>query len=205
MQVELARGRLAGLALYPNMAADMNAFRPRTATQHLDNSGPVLPAPRGSLFARRTLKRVLVVDDVESIRRLHALALTRAGYDVHTAADGEQAWAALHGADYDLLVTDNNMPRLTGLDLVSRMRRSGIRIPVIFISGSAEVADICVVQKLDAAAVLPKAAPLDEVVDVVKRVVPIPPSARSLSNHDRETMSPFITSGTQPRLSALNE
>ena len=79
-------------------------------------------------------KRILVLDDDVNILSIYALTLVRAGYTVDTAADGEQGWNALCTNDYDLLLTDNNMPRLTGVELVVRLRRAGITVPVIIIT-----------------------------------------------------------------------
>ncbi len=80
--------------------------------------------------------RVLVVDDDSTSRHVLSLILTALGYHVDTAEDGEAGWTAFQARHYDLLVTDHNMPELTGLDLVLRLRETGERVPVIVVSGS---------------------------------------------------------------------
>ena len=57
---------------------------------------------------------------------------------METAEDGEQGWVALSDKHYDLLLTDNEMPRLRGLALVHRVRAAGMALPVIVVSGSEE-------------------------------------------------------------------
>lgn len=86
-------------------------------------------------------RRILVVEDEPEIRRLNAVVLTDSGYEVDTADDGMMGWYALHATyqapdSYDLLITDYNMPGLTGLDLVERLRAAHMALPVIMASGT---------------------------------------------------------------------
>jgi two-component system chemotaxis response regulator CheY len=80
------------------------------------------------------LNRILIVDDDAAVRRATSNLLSRAGYHVDCAEDGEAGWAALCQERYDVLITDHNMPRLTGLDLVRRVRANLPNFPVIMIS-----------------------------------------------------------------------
>ncbi|MBE0544257.1 MAG: response regulator, partial [Verrucomicrobia bacterium] len=82
------------------------------------------------------LHRILVVDDDDSIRQLNTAVLTRAGYTVDAAEDGVVAWHALNAESYDLLITDNNMPALTGIELLQKMRAARMCLPVIVASGT---------------------------------------------------------------------
>jgi DNA-binding NtrC family response regulator len=79
--------------------------------------------------------RILLVDDEIDLwwdRDLAALAA--AGHRVDTAEDGEAGWKALQTNDYDLLITDNKMPKLWGLELIKRLRDHGMTLPIIFAS-----------------------------------------------------------------------
>jgi DNA-binding response OmpR family regulator len=80
--------------------------------------------------------QILLVDDEPHLRKLGELALIRSGYVVDTAADGAAAWEMLQHTHYNLLITDNDMPRLTGLELVSNARLAGMRLPIVMTSGS---------------------------------------------------------------------
>ncbi|HEY3357833.1 MAG TPA: response regulator, partial [Polyangia bacterium] len=67
--------------------------------------------------------RVLLADDSRSIREAVSRILAAAGYAVRTAPDGWEAWELLQDHDFDLLVTDLEMPRLDGFDLITKVRR----------------------------------------------------------------------------------
>jgi two-component system, OmpR family, KDP operon response regulator KdpE len=74
----------------------------------------------------------MVADDEAAIRKVIRDALEKAGHDVETALDGEEAVALLESAEFDLVITDLNMPRVDGLELVRQIRRtSGIPILVL--------------------------------------------------------------------------
>ena len=68
-------------------------------------------------------KRVLVVDDSLTVRELQRKLLGNRGYDVAVAVDGMDGWNALRGEDFDLLITDIDMPRMDGIELVGLVRR----------------------------------------------------------------------------------
>ena len=68
--------------------------------------------------------RILLADDELHILRAAEFKLRRQGYQVLTANDGEEAWQCLQQQPVDLLITDFQMPRLSGLELIARMRES---------------------------------------------------------------------------------
>ena len=68
-------------------------------------------------------KRILVVDDSLTVRELQRKLLLNRGYDVAVAVDGMDGWNALRSEDFDLLITDIDMPRMDGIELVSLLRR----------------------------------------------------------------------------------
>lgn len=74
-----------------------------------------------------------------AVRGACSTVLSRAGFAVSEAVDGEQAWERLQAADYRLLITDHAMPKVTGSELVRRARAAGMTLPVILISGMATV------------------------------------------------------------------
>jgi DNA-binding response OmpR family regulator len=81
-------------------------------------------------------KSVLVVDDDAGIRNMVAETISRAGFRTDTASDGEEGWAAICLTTYDLIITDHEMPRLTGLSLIRRLRQVSPEPPCILISGN---------------------------------------------------------------------
>lgn len=68
-------------------------------------------------------KRVLVVDDSLTVRELERKLLDRHGYDVEVAVDGMDGWNALRTGHFDLVVTDIDMPRMDGIELVGLMKK----------------------------------------------------------------------------------
>ncbi|AKV06921.1 chemotaxis protein CheA [Pseudomonas fluorescens NCIMB 11764] len=81
-------------------------------------------------------KRVLVVDDSLTVRELQRKLLVNRGYDVAVAVDGMDGWNALRSEDFDLLITDIDMPRMDGIELVSLLRRDNRlqSLPVMVVS-----------------------------------------------------------------------
>ncbi|HEX7145854.1 MAG TPA: response regulator [Gaiellaceae bacterium] len=87
---------------------------------------------------------VLVADDEEDIRALVAFRLKRAGYDVITAADGEEALLLATTRLPDLAVLDMMMPKATGLEVTHSMREQAATkdIPVILLTARAQEVDV---------------------------------------------------------------
>ena len=81
-------------------------------------------------------QRILVADDDDHIREFNARVLGDSGYQVDTAEDGAMAWAALQCNRYDLLVTDNNMPHLSGVELLEKLFLARMGLAVILVSGN---------------------------------------------------------------------
>ena len=84
----------------------------------------------------RVRKRVLVVDDSLTVRELERKLLLSRGYEVAVAVDGMDGWNALRGEDFDLLITDIDMPRMDGIELVTLVRRDSRlqSLPVMVVS-----------------------------------------------------------------------
>jgi two-component system sensor histidine kinase and response regulator WspE len=86
--------------------------------------------------AQRAGKRVLVVDDSLTVRELQRKLLLAAGYEVAVAVDGMDGWNALRNEPFDLLITDIDMPRMDGIELVTLLRRDSRlqALPVMVVS-----------------------------------------------------------------------
>ena len=81
-------------------------------------------------------QRILVVEDDAAIRRLNTEILTYSGYQVDAAEDGAAAWDALQQNNYDLMVTDNDMPKVTGVELIQKLQAARMALPVIMATGA---------------------------------------------------------------------
>jgi len=87
-------------------------------------------------------QRILVVDDDVAMRLFNTHVLVRSGYQVDAAEDGAAGWEALHANTYDLLITDNNMPKISGVELVKKLRSARMALPVILASGEVPAEDL---------------------------------------------------------------
>ena len=65
---------------------------------------------------------ILAVDDSASMRQMVAFTLKSAGYNVVEAVDGQDAYEKSNGRDFDLVLTDQNMPRMDGISLTKKLR-----------------------------------------------------------------------------------
>lgn len=74
--------------------------------------------------------RILIADDERHIVQVLSLTLTKQGYDVVTAGDGDAAWQAVLHQDPDLIITDQAMPGLTGTELASQVQTMGRDTPL---------------------------------------------------------------------------
>ncbi|MHC8342382.1 response regulator [Pseudomonas sp. RT6P73] len=93
-------------------------------------------ARQGSQAVEAARKRILVVDDSLTVRELQRKLLLNRGYDVAVAVDGMDGWNALRSEDFDLLITDIDMPRMDGIELVSLLRQDNRlqSLPVMVVS-----------------------------------------------------------------------
>ncbi|MBW3589061.1 MAG: response regulator [Actinobacteria bacterium] len=89
-------------------------------------------------------KRVLVVDDDQSIQRVLVQTLELEGYEVATASDGVEALETLAGQLPDVVILDVMMPKLDGLDVLKRMRADERTqtVPVILLTARSSQEDI---------------------------------------------------------------
>lgn len=102
--------------------------------------------------------RVLYAEDLRDLRELMRLILHRAGYEVETVADGDEALRRLHEprADFDLLITDHHMPQMNGLELVRRLPTTPFRGKVMVFSSEIDPAVHREYHRLGVRVILPK-------------------------------------------------
>jgi two-component system sensor histidine kinase and response regulator WspE len=91
---------------------------------------------RGTHKGDTQRKRILVVDDSLTVRELERKLLTNCGYQVAVAVDGMDGWNAVRTERFDLVITDIDMPRMDGIELVSLMRQAPNlqSLPVMIVS-----------------------------------------------------------------------
>ena len=104
----------------PTLVLDVDDLQ-RTAA-NLVAGGRLDPLRQEPTSRAGTRKRVLVVDDSLTVRELERKMIEGQGYAVDVAVDGMDAWNAVRKGHYDLVVTDVDMPRMDGIELVTRIK-----------------------------------------------------------------------------------
>ncbi|VVE17533.1 hybrid sensor histidine kinase/response regulator [Pandoraea fibrosis] len=91
---------------------------------------------RATQASGRGRKRVLVVDDSLTVRELERKLLAARGYDVSVAVDGMDGWNAVRSETFDMVITDVDMPRMDGIELVTLIKRDArtADLPVMIVS-----------------------------------------------------------------------
>lgn len=123
----------------------------------------------------KATRRILLVEDDQVVRRCISRILVLAGYQVDQAEDGAEGWEAVHRNHYDLLITDNHMPRVSGLELIKRLRSVGMTLLIIMASGTLPREELENNPSLQLAAKLQKPFGASELLTVVDRVLGMPP------------------------------
>ena len=118
-------------------------------------------------------KIVLTVDDSASIRQMVAFTLKNAGYDVVEAADGMDGLTKAKARGFDLVLTDQNMPRMDGLTLIKSLRGMTQYKSVPILMLTTESSDAMKAQGRAAGATGWLVKPFDpqKLIEVVKKVI----------------------------------
>jgi CheY-like chemotaxis protein len=122
-------------------------------------AGPGAPKPR---------PRVLVVDDDPILLGLELQILEYGGYEVEGAANGLEALASIERQEFDVVLTDCLMPGLDGIGLLTALRRSGNRVPVVLTSGSFSSVPLSPAIVGEVAVILKKPAGASALLDAIK-------------------------------------
>lgn len=119
----------------------------------------------------KTKKTILLADDDVNLRRVLEFQLTEAGYKVSAASDGERALEIFSGGDFDCVVTDLRMPKLSGLELLEKIKTANAEIPVIVITAFGEVETAVTAMKAGAFDYINKPFNRDEILLTLERAL----------------------------------
>ena len=132
------------------------------------NSEPLGKGDMKMTDTESTVPRILVIDDETAILKMLAMALSRKGYQVDTAENGEKGIEKLRNGNYCLVLTDMRMDKVSGDDVLREARHiKGDKLPVIAMSGTPWLMDET---RFDA--VLAKPYMLKDLFDLVRKFVP---------------------------------
>jgi CheY-like chemotaxis protein len=117
------------------------------------------------------MARVLVADDSETILLLMRTRLELAGYEVETAADGQEVTERLdQGLLPDLLLLDAMMPRKSGIDALRELRAAGVDTPALIISAHQDARDANATTDLEVSGYLTKPIDFERLLDSIARL-----------------------------------
>ena len=117
------------------------------------------------------LQRILVVDDNNAVRQFSVAMLVGSGYDVEAVKDGADGWEALQAGNYDLVITDNKMPRMTGIEMIEKLRYAHMTVPVIMATGILPTQEFARKPWLKPEVMLEKPFSNDDLLGAVKKIL----------------------------------
>lgn len=118
-----------------------------------------------------TKGRVLIADDDEAFRIATRAFLSKQGFACEAAKDGQTAADMLRGSDFDLLISDINMPGNSSLEMVEKLQQAASSIPVILLTGYPSVQSAARSVRLRVAAYLVKPCDADELLSIAEQSI----------------------------------
>jgi DNA-binding NtrC family response regulator len=116
-------------------------------------------------------QRILVVEDEGDLRQLNAEVLVDAGYEVDVAEEGAAAWAALQLKGYDLMLTNQFLPKLSGVELLKKIHTARMTLPVIMATSIMPTWEFALHPCLQAVTMLRIPYTLDKLLGTVKSIL----------------------------------
>jgi DNA-binding response OmpR family regulator len=160
--------------------------------QHAPLPHEAKPAHAPARSAPRECPRILVMDEDRDLRWLYADVLARRGYRIDIAGDGAVGWEALQTNHYHLLITEHDLPSLTGLEVVRKLRSARMAVPVVMAAVRLPRDELDRDPSLKLSAVLTKPFYISQFLEMVRAVLldtgslqeepgPLPPPQRQPS------------------------
>lgn len=115
--------------------------------------------------------RVLVVDDEDALRTVLSSELSSSGYDVSTAADGDEAITTLQNKKFDLVLLDIKMPKVDGFEVLRFIKKNFPTIKVIMLTGFADLKNAIESKKHGAEDFVSKPYDLVDLLTTIERVL----------------------------------
>jgi len=119
--------------------------------------------------------RVLVVDDEENIRKLVRMSLTKAGYDVEEAENGEEAEKIIRAKDnplmLDVILCDIRMPKVNGIEAIAFFQKQFPSVPIVVITGFPDTEMAVNLLKQGVMDYVAKPIDSDKLLDVVSKAM----------------------------------
>jgi len=119
------------------------------------------------------MARILIVDDEESIRITVSEIIKEGGHEVQTAEDVPKAFELMEVRDFDVIVTDIIMPKVTGVELLRKVHETSPEIPIVMMTGEPEVRSASEAVRAGAFDYLSKPISRDAIMKVVRNAVEV--------------------------------
>ena len=116
-------------------------------------------------------KRILIVDDETNVRLNFRMTLETEGYEVFEVSSGEEAVQLLAKLSFALAILDIRMPGMDGLELLAKMRESGIRVPAMIVTAYSDVPNAVKAMKLGAIDFLQKPLRPEDLRSIVSEIL----------------------------------
>ena len=118
-------------------------------------------------------RRILILDDDPHIPRVLKIKLEREGYEVSTAINGEQGLELYCSSHFDLVLTDQMMPKMNGIEFAKRIRElhPDQRTPVIFLTGTMREEDLEFFESMENAHRVPKPPSPKQVIKLIDSIL----------------------------------
>jgi DNA-binding NtrC family response regulator len=126
---------------------------------------------RECITERHELSRALIVDDDPGQRSLLESAVSNAGVEVASAEGGRAALEMLDQGPWDLVISDVKMPDMDGFELLKAIRQKGVEVPILFVTGYADIKDAVSAMQMGAIRYLEKPIDLHELKEVLDEVL----------------------------------
>ena len=117
------------------------------------------------------MAQMLIVDDEERLLRVLRLGLPEHGFNVLTAANGQESLKILFDKQVDVVVTDVRMPVMDGVELIYEMERLGIKLPIVVTTAHADIETAVKTLKHGACDYIRKPFSVEELVQSVKKAM----------------------------------
>ena len=140
-------------------------------------------------------QRILVVDRDPYVRHLSADVLIQHGYEVNAVEDGAAGWKELKAYNYHLLITEHDLPNLTGIELVRKLRAARMLLPVVMAARKLPLRALARNPSLQFSAMLLKPLPIDALLDTVRIILYATRSSRDRTVSAAQLAKPVTNSG----------
>ncbi|GIW44445.1 MAG: acetoacetate metabolism regulatory protein AtoC [Candidatus Binatia bacterium] len=138
-----------------------------------------------------TVPRVLVADDEDSIRWVLSQAIAELGWQVDSAANGQEAWSKLRDGRYDIALVDIRMPGVDGLELLSRVRDAGCPTSVVIVTAQNTMANAIEAMKRGAYDYITKPFDLEQVRLLLQRAMEMRRQSAELQRLEQDQRKRF--------------